>query len=727
MTAYRQKRTHEWHFSAATLRVNKQAQQPERNHERPPKSALDHAIASFSESHWLFNEQGLLKSWSHSENAVYRELGAELKIDMPYEEFLRKLISHGSITQLVGSNDASELLHALTATETKNELGFLHHSNSGQLFVVRHTVLSNKYSLFAAFDVTNLKTEQQRSLGLDSKLLDFTRISSDWSWELDSDLRYVYHTSHKPSPSGTEITKLTGMTRIDHVTPFTDKNEQLKIHNEMLLAHERLDVILSWTSKNKATHSHIIAEPQFDENGDFTGYLGCGRDVTKFQETQQQLEYQAHHDELTGLLNRRAFAAHLKSIIDESAENEMDSIALITFDLDRFKLVNDQAGHIAGDKILVEITEILKSLVASDATLARLGGDEFAILLEHSDECSAVRLAQQMINRIADYRFTWNNRKFTIGASAGVAFMDESVTESSELVSRSDIACYSAKQGGRNQVQTYSAQNSFQTQLNNEFEKIQQLRSAHDNERLALFLQPIVSSDTDEMPNRFEALLRMRDEDDNWISPGAIIPIAEKFDMMPVIDYWVVKNAIRYIAEFRVQGQAVSIAVNLSGNTLSNRTCLTRLTELVKSSNIDAQSLCFEITETAAIQELETVSEFMQDMRGLGCAFALDDFGSGLSSYGYLSSLSLDYLKIDGSFVQNIVSDPTSMAIVKSFITLSHEMGLKTVAEFVENAEIAGVLSDMNIDFMQGYAFGRPQDVDAWLALFGAEQIKTGT
>ena len=226
------------------------------------------------------------------------------------------------------------------------------------------------------------------------------------------------------------------------------------------------------------------------------GYLGCGRDVTQFQESQQQLEYQAHHDELTGLLNRRAFDSHLKATIDKRIENDIDHIALITFDLDRFKLVNDQAGHIAGDTILVEITEILESQFAKDATLARLGGDEFAVLLTHSDEYSAMQLAQRVINRIADYKFNWNNRNFTIGASAGIAFMDTSITAGSELVSRSDIACYSAKQGGRNQVQTYSEQNSFQTQLNNEFEKLQQLRSAHDNGRLALFLQPIAVSYT---------------------------------------------------------------------------------------------------------------------------------------------------------------------------------------------------------------------------------------
>ena len=695
--------------------MSKQVLQPQQGQDESVQDTLiDHAIASFAECYWHFDERGLLASWSDTENTLYGEFAVELSIDMRYEEFLGKLSNHGSITNVPD-------------TRSNHKIGFLHHLKTGQLLTFRHTVLSNKHSVLAAFDVSIMKTEQQTSLGLDAKLLEFTRISTDWSWELNSELRYVYHTSHTPSPSGAELMNLAGVTRIEHVAPLVVKNKQLKIHNEKLLAHERLDVILSWTSDGKTVHNHIIAEPQFDANGIFTGYLGCGRDVTQFQESQQQLEYQAHHDELTGLLNRRAFDSHLRTICDERTENEIDNIALITFDLDRFKLVNDQAGHIAGDTILIEITEILQSEFAKDATLARLGGDEFAVLLAHSDELSAVHLAQRVINRIADYKFNWNNRNFTIGASAGIAFMDSSITASSELVSRSDIACYSAKQGGRNQVQTYSAQNSFQTQLNNEFEKLQQLRSAHDNGRLALFLQPIVSAGKDVVPSRFEALLRMRDEDENWISPGEFIPIAEKFDMMPVIDYWVVNSAIGYLADFHQQGQAVSIAVNLSGNTLSNRTCMARLTELVKSSNIQAHTLCFELTETAAIQELETVSEFIQDMRELGCTFALDDFGSGLSSYGYLSMLALDYLKIDGSFVCNIVGNPTSKAIVKSFITLSHEMGLKTVAEFVENDEIAQVLYDMGIDFMQGYEFGRPQDVSEWQELFSAERRATGT
>ena len=715
LTANRPFCPHKWLFSAANFWVRKQSLQSEQDQDaRLRDSAVVQAIAGFAESYWHFDESGLLKSWSDTENTPYDSFAAELCIDMLYEEFLAKLTDLGSVTNV-------------PRIKNNNEADFLHHLKNGQLMTVKHTVLSNKQSVLAAFDVSNLKAEQQKNLGLDTKVFDFTRISTDWSWELDSELRYVYHTSHTASLSGAEIIDLAGMTRIDHVNPLVVKNEQLKIHDEKLRAHEPLDVILSWASEGKTVHNHIIAEPQFDTDGTFTGYLGCGRDVTQFQESQQQLEYQAHHDELTGLLNRRAFDSHLKTTLDKRVENGIDNIALITFDLDRFKLVNDQAGHIAGDTILVEITEILESEFAKDATLARLGGDEFAVLLAHSDEYSAMQLAQRVINRVADYKFNWNNRNFTIGASAGIAFMDTSITASSELVSRSDIACYSAKQGGRNQVQTYSEQNSFQTQLNNEFEKLQQLRSAHDNGRLALFLQPIVSTDKDKMPNRFEALLRMHDEDNNWISPGEFIPIAEKFDMMPVIDYWVVNQAIAYLADFHDHGQSVSIAVNLSGNTLSNRTCMARLAELVKSSHIQAHNLCFELTETAAIQELETVSEFIQDMRELGCTFALDDFGSGLSSYGYLSSLALDYLKIDGSFVCNIENNPTSKAIVKSFITLSHEMGLKTVAEFVENAEIAQVLTDMGIDFMQGYAFGKPQEFEAWQDLYGAEQKLTGT
>jgi len=693
---------------------------------------LDQALLNFVEAQWRFDDKKRLVSWSDSGNGPYAKLSKELAVGTSYQEFLEFLINHGSITKLSNSENANESPGFLTTGRNEiDELeGFLHNLESGQLLMIKHTVFDDGHLLFAAFDITQFKAEQQTLLGRDAKLLDFARISSDWSWELDSNLRYVYHTSHKPSPSGTEVAKLTGMTRMDHVSPFTDKNDQLIEHNEKLMAHERLDLILSWTSAGISTHSHIIAEPQYHSDGTFKGYLGCGRDVTRYHEAQQQLEHQANHDDLTGLLNRRAFTAHLNSVIektvDRNASESSENIALITFDLDRFKLVNDQAGHIAGDKLLVEITAITQSLFDDKATLARLGGDEFAILLI-CEEQLALKMVRRLINQLADYRFIWNNRNFTIGASAGIAFMDDSIKSSSELLSHSDIACYSAKQGGRNQVQTYSEQNSFQMQINQELEKLQQLRFAHDNDRLVLFFQPIVADISGARPDRFEALLRMRDEQDNWISPGEFIPIAEKFDMMPVVDYWVVDEAIKQLKAFSDRGSSISLSINLSGNTLSNATCLARITDLVKSSDIDSHSLCFEITETAAIRELNTVSSFMRELRALGCAFALDDFGSGLSSYGYLKSLSLDYLKIDGSFVRNIDSDHTSAAIVKSFITLSHEMGLKTVAEFVENMEIANVLRDMNVDYMQGYAFGRPQNVQDWLDLLDEDIKLTGT
>jgi len=273
----------------------------------------------------------------------------------------------------------------------------------------------------------------------------------------------------------------------------------------------------------------------------------------------------------------------------------------------------------------------------------------------------------------------------------------------------------------------FSPENYFQLQQNEDRKKVGILQSAIDNDRLKLYLQPIVPAIANEATAKYEVLLRIVDEKDQIISPGALIPVAEKFDLIQLIDMQVVKKSIDWLQTFLAQGIDVAFSVNLSGNTLSNKSCLTRIASMVRSCELPHNALGFEITETSAIENIDQVSAFIDQLREMGCLFSIDDFGSGLSSYNYLNSLQVDFLKIDGSFVSNILNNQTSFAIVKSINTLSHEMGMKTVAEFVEDNAVANSLRDLNVDYLQGFLYGQPERAEDILDQYQYLQLRSGT
>ncbi|MEM7258511.1 MAG: EAL domain-containing protein, partial [Pseudomonadota bacterium] len=505
-------------------------------------------------------------------------------------------------------------------------------------------------------------------------------------------------------------------------------NDQLSEHNNAIKNHQPFDVILTCVDQQgQAYHSHTVGLPQFDNHGKFTGYIGCGHDISESYTLKQQFEYQATHDELTGLWNRRAFGAYLKKLHEHAQQAQPAEQSLLCIDLDKFKLVNDSAGHQAGDQLLRVLSDLFERVFGKHAVLARLGGDEFGAVLPCGVD-EAMRLSHGLIEKIGRHQFHWKKRKYSVGACIGVVAIDQTSRNSSDLLSKADIACYSAKESGRNQAQKYTTQSTFQIQQADELNKVQLLNNAISDGNVTLYLQPIVpTGNTVDDRVKYEVLLRIRDENGEFLSSSDIIPVAEKYERMQHLDLWVTERtlaALEDLADLNVSG---SLSVNLSGNTLSCASTLTQIVELVSSHRIEPGSLCFEITETAAIANIDKVLVTMRELRALGCEFSLDDFGSGLSSFGYLKSLPVEYLKIDGSFVRNITEDRACRAIVTAFNTLSHEMGIKTVAEFVENKDIAELLTDLKIDYLQGYSVGMPRDIDDWLDDYRAENHLTGT
>lgn len=651
-------------------------------------------VNTFVDAYAFFDLNEKLQHWSASLVEFFPGSVSQLSTAINLDAFLDLLVS---------SKDATSLLRRDIA-QTRSSLA------NGKLIEVRFVPLRNEGIVFACNDISHIRREQEALLASDLKFRQFATLASNWFWELDENLCYKYHSSHCQPLAGTDPESLVGQPRILKLDGMVVDNDQLHEHNRCLLEHEDVDVVLTWVRDDgKKIYSRILAKPQY-HLGVFNGYLGCGRDVSAAYELRDMLQYQAEHDDLTGLLNRRAFAKKLDETFAEN-KGQTQHHALIKFDLDHFKLVNDDAGHQAGDAILKEVTTLLRHETHHAAIIARLGGDEFGVYLQASPT-AAQNYAERIIQVIDGQRFTWQEQKFAIGASAGIAFIDEASGGSTVVLKNADAACYSAKRLGRNRALLFSTENYFHQQQAEERKKVGILQSAIDNDRLKLYLQPIVPSGTAEETIKYEVLLRIVDEDDQIISPGELIPVAEKFDLIQLVDMQVVHKSVDLVKTFLERQINVSLSINLSGNTLSNNACLRRIKHLVRSSALPAGALGFEITETSAIQNISLVSRFIEQLRGMGCKFSIDDFGSGLSSYNYLNELQADYLKIDGSFVSKIPGDKTSLAIVKSINTLSHEMGMKTVAEFVESELVANTLRDINIDYFQGYLYGKPERAD---------------
>jgi diguanylate cyclase (GGDEF)-like protein/PAS domain S-box-containing protein len=450
------------------------------------------------------------------------------------------------------------------------------------------------------------------------------------------------------------------------------------------------------------------AAPIRDREGALLGTVVVFRDVSRERRLRRALSYQATHDALTGLINRREFEHRLHAALAETRARPEIEHALVYVDLDQFKVVNDTCGHPAGDRLLKQVTGLLQTKVRNSDTLARLGGDEFGILLQDCGLEQAMRIAEGLRQAIRDFRYEWNGHTLQIGASIGIVGIDRHTESVAETMSAVDVACYAAKDQGRNRVHVYEADNV--PERHREMQWVSRLQRACDDGRLEIYYQPIVPiGGTRDARPHFELMLRMRDEQGALVQPIEFIPAAERYNVMPAIDRWVVREALRTVRGAGRLGPDCTIAINLSGTTLNDDHFLEYVIGELASVELRPGSICFEITETAAIASLANVVYFMRELRDRGVTFALDDFGSGLSSFSYLKTLPVDFLKIDGQFVENVVRDPIDRSMVEAICQVARAMGLKTVAERVESEEVLGVLSTLGVDYAQGFFIAEPQ------------------
>ncbi len=460
---------------------------------------------------------------------------------------------------------------------------------------------------------------------------------------------------------------------------------------------------LFWASE------HIC--PMFDESGNITHFVAIQEDVTEAKRIREETNYQASHDLLTGLVNRREFEGRLKRVVD-SAKRERDSHALCFLDLDQFKVVNDTCGHVAGDELLRQVGSLMQENIRSRDTLARLGGDEFSILMEHCGIVQANQAAEHVIRALEGFRFHWEEHTFTIGVSIGLAIIDQHTKDSQEILSQVDSACYAAKDAGRNRIEVHTENSERLKQRKGEIKWSSEISDALDNDRFLLYVQPIVPMVNKKLKMGYEVLLRLKMQDGTITPPGAFLPAAERYNSATRIDRWVVQHTLQWLSCHADQIQHIgSIAINLSGQSLGDQAVLDYITQQFESSDVPTEKIKFEITETAAIANLQDATVFMKTLSKFGCQFSLDDFGSGLSSFAYLKNLQVDVLKIDGMFVKDMLDDPIDYEMVKSINQIGHVMGLETIAEFVENDQVLEKLREIGVDYVQGYHLGKPMPI----------------
>ncbi|MGH2989774.1 MAG: putative bifunctional diguanylate cyclase/phosphodiesterase [Solirubrobacterales bacterium] len=461
------------------------------------------------------------------------------------------------------------------------------------------------------------------------------------------------------------------------------------------------------------------SRPQRGSDGRVFGRVWSFRDVTEREHVQTQLRHLADHDVLTGLLNRRRFEDELERQVAYDARYRTGG-AVLVLDLDDFKEINDTLGHSAGDAVISSVASLLRTRLRASDTLARLSGDEFAVLLPQATEDQARRTAADLLDAVRHLRNVFGGQQVRVTTSIGVApLAGAGIRTADELLVRADVAMYEAKEAGRDCVCVYDPTDTRRAQMETRLTWSERIRRALDEDLFTLYVQPIMKLDSGEI-SQHELLLRMAAEDGELVPPRGFLPSAERCGMIQEIDAWVMRRAIRLIDEHRAAGRELRLEVNLSGRTIGDRELLRVVEDELRFTGIDPASLIVEVTETAAISNMDEARDFSAALRRLGCRFALDDFGAGFGSFRYLKYLPLDYLKIDGDFIANLARNATDQAVVRAIVDLSGQLGKATIAEFVSSEEILDLVRDYGIDYAQGYHVGRPVPVSELLAPAGA-------
>ncbi|TNF94341.1 MAG: EAL domain-containing protein [Gammaproteobacteria bacterium] len=499
---------------------------------------------------------------------------------------------------------------------------------------------------------------------------------------------------------GQHFTSIVRLKRDDdgHTVMREDGNKLTSNHVASLFAH----------NDKQYSVSYSMTALQ-DEKGGSLGFVIVLHDITREYDLTKKLEWQSLHDALTSLKNRRAFELRVQSLLNDAGDDDVHSLLFLA--LDRFKVVNDTCGHQAGDRFLKQIGGLLNKQLRSADMLARIGGDEFAIVLADCPVRRATEIATRLLDVVNQTSFSWDDKTFDIGISIGVVPVDQTPMSFSDVLKAADMSCHAAKGKGGNCIHVYSSEDSDITKRNNEMRWLQKLHSALESESFVLFRQVIKPTRKDAIYEcLYEFLVRLWLPEQSTVAPNDFIPVAERYGLMLKLDRWVVRQAFSVISA-DASSQKTLFNINLSGQSLADETFLGFVVNEIKASGVTPESVCFEITETALINCFNTAKHFIEELRRIGCKFALDDFGTGLSSFAYLKHFKVDFIKVDGEFITHLKDDLVDQTMVKIIQIAASDLGISTVAEWVEDDATLEILNAVGVDYVQGYGIGRPEEV----------------
>lgn len=524
--------------------------------------------------------------------------------------------------------------------------------------------------------------------------------------DIDGVIEYV-------NPKLCEITGYSEAECIDHNPSLFGADEpELDVHQQLwstiLSAKEWRGELKNKRKNDELYWANVHIGPITDSHNKITHFVATIEDITESRRISEEVHHRANHDMLTDLINRNEFENRLNRIV-ASSHKDGATHALCFLDLDNFKQVNDTCGHIAGDELLRQLAVLLHDKVRQRDTLARIGGDEFAILMEHCNLHHAERAANDIRKLVEGFQFHWDSHNFRIGVSIGITLIEQSSFTPTEVLKQADLACYAAKQAGRNRVHIYELDDEEFAKQEGDTRWSVQINEALRNNRFQLYVQPILATDSTQAGYGYEIFIRLKNIHGEIVMPGSFFPAAERYNFAYKLDLWVIENAFQWIAANLDRLDHVNyFSINLSGSSINNQEVINFISAQFESKVVPATKITFEITESTALGNLHAATEFISKIKAFGCTFALDNFGSALSSFAYLKNLPVDYLKIDGLFVQEIINSPMDDALVKSINDIGHVLGLKTTAEFVENKEIHKRLDEIGVDYVQGYGIDKP-------------------
>ena len=610
------------------------------------------------------------------------------------------------------------IVHAVIQNRIKankfNSLGVAYYSLKTSVLAILISLLFIIFiGLHIFFNTTRPMEKAIQSLeDSEIRFKEFAAMAADWFWECDLGFRVKFLSSFHEALFGPDYENLLGQPILSLYSSRTlNGEEDWQYAIDALEKGEKYSIELYLSMIDEQKKRIKIEIWPLERQGEKIGYRGVAKDITTSYQLSLQLRYQAEHDSLTGLMNRHSLEMYLDQYFlkIQSSDSFMhkDHSCLCFIDLDRFKSVNDMAGHAAGDELLKQVSQLIESNLRKNDLVFRLGGDEFVVVLENCPMKSGKVISHKLVSELQAFRFLYNEQPFFIGGSVGLTQFNGQEENWHQVLLEADLACRMAKDLGRNRVHVYQEDDQQVVLKKSDVIQAACIQEALVEKRFRLYVQPIVPIDQLDIRNSGEILVRLFNEQNQMVSPQQFIPAAERYGLMPELDRYIIRQTLIEYGELLKDWE--HIGLNVSGKSLDDESMVAFMHEIFEMSVIEPSQVCIEITETAAVSNLNAATHFVEELSDIGCRFALDDFGSGVSSFGYLQRFSVDYLKIDGCFVSNVHNDDVNQATVSAIVSVAHKLNLKVIAEYVENDVIIDALKVLNADYLQGYGIGKPE------------------